>query len=256
MISSVQSVCQGKYGAFFAIYCGKKVVFKPSGSSNIFDSKGMPLESHYRHEIAAYILDSKILNFGIVPETQEIVYEDKPASIQRFVCGMLGREIVKNLFKCSTTNPPIGVDLFQTFVDQGEIRKLIIFDMIINNTDRHIMNCLFDLDEDRVWAIDNACAFKSCYRWYYNVFHRFLYEKSFVLKLKERKLLESISREKLKKYLSSYLTEDEIEHTYLRVRWMLSQDDLSFSLMSGDQEDRRRYPSRSKWFKKNMYLDV
>ncbi|MBC8457219.1 MAG: hypothetical protein H8D67_04390 [Deltaproteobacteria bacterium] len=94
-------------------------------------------------EVAAYQL-SEELGLGIVPATEKGSYEDRPASVQSWVY-----------------NADIGYEREGQPIDRASARKVLIFDYIINNDDRHGGNFLEDKKTGKVIAIDHAFAFKT-----------------------------------------------------------------------------------------------
>jgi uncharacterized repeat protein (TIGR03843 family) len=93
----------------------------------------------YRREVAAYEV-SAALGWGIVPET--VLREDAPlgvGSLQRFVDA----DFAQHYF---------------TLLEQEDwlpdLRRMAVFDLVINNADRKGGHCL--LAEGRVWGIDHG----------------------------------------------------------------------------------------------------
>ena len=96
----------------------------------------------YRREVAAYEV-SEALGWGIVPET--ILREDAPlgpGSLQRFVDADFDQHYFTLLDDHSC---------------HDELRRIAVFDLLINNADRKSGHCL--LAEGRIWGIDNGLCF-------------------------------------------------------------------------------------------------
>jgi uncharacterized repeat protein (TIGR03843 family) len=96
----------------------------------------------YRREVAAYEV-STALGWGIVPET--VLREDVPlgpGSLQRFVEA----DFEQHYF---------------TLLDEGawhdELRRVAVFDLVVNNADRKSGHCL--VAEGRIWGIDHGLCF-------------------------------------------------------------------------------------------------
>jgi len=96
----------------------------------------------YRREVAAYEV-STALGWGIVPET--VLREDAPigpGSLQRFVDA----DFEQHYF---------------TLLEDGswheELRRVAVFDLVVNNADRKSGHCL--VAEGRIWGIDNGLCF-------------------------------------------------------------------------------------------------
>mgnify|MGYP001361164179 CR=1 FL=1 len=96
----------------------------------------------YRREVAAYEV-SEALGWGIVPET--VLRQDAPlgpGSLQRFVEADFDQH-------------------YFTLMDEeawhDELRRIAVFDLLINNADRKSGHCL--LAEGRIWGIDHGLCF-------------------------------------------------------------------------------------------------
>jgi len=96
----------------------------------------------YRREVAAYEV-SAALGWGVVPET--VLREDAPlgtGSLQRFVDA----DFSQHYFT-----------LLEDESRHDDLRRMAVFDIVVNNADRKGGHCL--LAEDRVWGIDNGLCF-------------------------------------------------------------------------------------------------
>ncbi|HEV2810281.1 MAG TPA: SCO1664 family protein [Acidimicrobiales bacterium] len=113
-------------------------VYKPGrGERPLWDFPG----GLYRREVAAWVL-SELLGWGIVPET---VLRDGPlgeGSVQRFVEADFRRHYF------TLSEDPAHHDA---------LRRICLFDLLANNTDRKSGHCLWA--EGRLWAIDNGLCF-------------------------------------------------------------------------------------------------
>lgn len=102
----------------------------------------------YKREIAAYVV-SEHLGLHVVPPTIE---RDGPygiGSLQLFIEARFDEHY------------------FTLFERQEELhdqfRRIAVFDIVANNTDRKSGHCLID-DEDRIWAIDNGLCFAEHFK--------------------------------------------------------------------------------------------
>jgi hypothetical protein len=103
----------------------------------------------YRHEVAAYVLDT-LLGFGLVPPSVERKVEGKRGSLQAWVDRSLSR--------FAPAPPPAD----QARADE-QMHAMRLFDYLIFNTDRHVRNVVFGTDWRPV-AIDNSIAFHAFVR--------------------------------------------------------------------------------------------
>jgi uncharacterized repeat protein (TIGR03843 family) len=100
-----------------------------------------------RREVAAYEL-SEALGWGIVPET--VLRGDAPmgeGSLQRFVPA----DFEQHYFT-----------LYEDEAEQwhDELRRICVFDLLANNTDRKSGHCLLG-EDGRIYAIDNGLSFHA-----------------------------------------------------------------------------------------------
>jgi uncharacterized repeat protein (TIGR03843 family) len=99
----------------------------------------------YRREVAAYEL-SAALGWEVVPLT--IVRDDLPhgiGSLQRFVEADFEQHYF-TLLDDEATHP--------------QLRRMAVFDIVSNNTDRKGGHCLVDAD-GHIWGIDNGLSFHA-----------------------------------------------------------------------------------------------
>ena len=102
----------------------------------------------YQREVAAYLL-SQAMDLQVIPPTVE---RDGPfgvGSLQWFIDA----RFEEHYFTLYETRP----DLHDQF------RKMAIFDVVANNTDRKSGHCLIDAD-DRVWGIDQGLCFSADFK--------------------------------------------------------------------------------------------
>jgi len=96
----------------------------------------------YAREVAAYSV-STALGWGVVPET--ILRDDLPhgrGSLQRFVDA----DFAQHYFT-----------LVEDEAWHDELRRMAVFDLLINNADRKSGHCL--VAEGRLWGIDHGLCF-------------------------------------------------------------------------------------------------
>jgi uncharacterized repeat protein (TIGR03843 family) len=98
----------------------------------------------YPREVAAYVV-SRCLGWDIVPET--VLRDDAPlgpGSLQRFVDA----DFDQHYFT-----------LVEDAAWHDQLRRMAVFDLIINNADRKSGHCL--LAEGRLWGIDHGLCFHA-----------------------------------------------------------------------------------------------
>jgi uncharacterized repeat protein (TIGR03843 family) len=131
---------------FLTEVCGRDnvtlAVYKPArGERQLWDfPPGLG-----KREYAAYAL-SEALGWGIVPDT--VYREEGPlgeGSLQRFVAA----DFEQHYFT-----------LYEDERWHDELRRVCVFDLLANNTDRKSGHCLLG-EDGKVYAIDNALCFHS-----------------------------------------------------------------------------------------------
>lgn len=146
---------------------GQRFVYKPRvGEAPLWD---FPDGSLANREVAAYEL-SRASGFGVVPPTEMV--EEAPlgrGALQRFVDQPDRGDLVALV--AADEVPPgwfgvvIGVDSHDRDValihaDDPRLRRLALFDVIINNADRKAGHILQTLD-DRVLGVDHGVSFHT-----------------------------------------------------------------------------------------------
>lgn len=252
MPGRVKKIKEGRFGAREVVFDnGVKAVLKPKLFSNE-KFRGIPKNTQYAREAAAYQFDRQIAQFGVTPPTTLTVYETLPSSIQSWVTGVPASGIVTNLFDKGKKDWKERIVKFASKVDIDKLRKLVILDLMMNNTDRHAKNCKFDTFSEEVWGIDNGLCFGRYFEYYNNVFHRYLFIKKLELLPDERRRLEAVTLDQIRKVLDRYLSKREIEETYWRVQWVLEQPNLGYERIAPDSESKNDFPSYKKWFATKM----
>jgi Phosphatidylinositol 3- and 4-kinase len=206
---------------------------------------GIRSDTAYRREAAAYQYDRQLLGWNLVPPTTLTVYKGTPASIQAWVSGVPARELAPYLFDKNADNRKAQAALLAAKVNTDALRRLVLFDLLIGNTDRHGRNALFDTFSQRVWAIDNGRSFGRYMDGYYQVFHRLLWPRRLALTPFERSHLEDIALTDMRRALSRYLAPSDITMAFFRLKWVLSQPNLGFFVLSSG---RNAMPAFSEWF--------
>lgn len=251
-MGKVKPIGEGKFGARQVTFGnGLKACLKPALHSNA-RFRGIPENTQHLREVAASQLDYQLLHFDVIQPAVLTMYKGQQASIALWCSGKYAKDIIPHVFNRRMEGWKEKVALFAAKIDPKHLRKVVLFDLIVNNTDRHAKNCLFSPITGKVWAIDHGLTFGRNFKYYYNVFHRFLFRHNLRLTEEERRRLEAITREQLQKALQRYLKPRDIENTYQRIQWMLVQEDLGFVALAGEKEGKDEFPSYEGWFKQRM----
>ena len=124
-------------------------IFSPGLTKLANGQMEMDFTDTWRTEIAAYVID-RIIGLGLVPATVERNYDGKPGSMQWWVeSEMPEADRVKN----KVTPPDMNAWNRLQF-------KMLLFDNLIYNTDRHLNNILVTKDFD-LRLIDHSRSFRS-----------------------------------------------------------------------------------------------
>jgi len=122
-----------------------KAIYKPlRGERPLWDfPSGL-----FRREVAAYRL-SQAMEIDVVPPTIEREGPFGPGSLQWFIEA----DFAEHYFTLFEGRPEL----------HDQFRRIAVFDVVANNTDRKSGHCLIDAD-DHVWAIDNGLCFAADFK--------------------------------------------------------------------------------------------
>jgi uncharacterized repeat protein (TIGR03843 family) len=122
-----------------------KAIYKPlRGERPLWDfPSGL-----FRREVAAYRL-SQAMEIDVVPPTIEREGPFGPGSLQWFIEA----DFAEHYFTLFEGRPEL----------HDQFRRIAVFDVVANNTDRKSGHCLVDSDE-RIWAIDNGLCFSADFK--------------------------------------------------------------------------------------------
>jgi len=247
--SKVSSIQEGKFDAQLAVYAnGEKGILKTRPFANDF-FRGIPKQELPRREVATYLLDAHVLDFGVVPETVLTKYKGREASVQKWVVtGMQPRDVVPGLFdkKQSDWKQKLAKFFFRSNLD--DLQKIVLLDLVVNNVDRHGRNILADPTQKKVWAIDNGLSFGRYYKGYRSVFHKYLYYARLPMPEWATKKLARIKREDLD-VLRPLLPAACVDDTWLRIQFVLDHSDrLAYRRMGAPKLGTDKFPSYEEWF--------
>lgn len=247
-------VGQGKFGAQLVTYSnGERGILKVRPFAN--DTfRGISKQLMPRNEVAAYLLDYAVLDFGVVPETYLTKWKGREASVQKFVqMGVMPKEVVPGLFDKKLDDWKYRIAKLFSSINLDDMLKVVLLDLIMNNVDRHGRNVLIDTPQHKVWAIDNGLSFGRYYRGYRSIFHKYLYFANFSIPEWAIKKLGRVTREQLS-VLSSLLPPEAVEDTWLRIQFILEHSDrLAYKRMGRVQGlGVSKFPSYEDWFRRKM----
>lgn len=250
----------GKSGALLATYDGGvKAIVKvakdklPSGHRK---QRGIPAALHPTREVAFYRAAS-LLGYGdLVPETT-LTMKAVPgylASAQLFVPAHHLSELQPRLN--DTDSKHWGALLAETcmVVPKKFWKNLLAVDILGGVRDRHANNVGFLVRSEndrpiyRVIAWDNAVSFGKAFDRYHNVFHKYLFRRSVDLG-ETWGPLDKLTRADLRDALDEYLTPEEIEDAFLRVRFFLDYPyRLPWKVCSQGNDDPHGFPNYRSYF--------
>ncbi len=241
----------GRNGALIVTYVnGAKGVAKRRFFSDE-NFRGVPKRYDHLNEVAAYHLDQKLFRFGIVPETVLGKYEGKTASVQKFETGATAPDIVPGVFNSDADDWKPKIAKFFCQVDPDRLAQVVVFDLVLNNTDRHGRNLLFTKGKDglyssgKVWAIDNGGIFGNYLKYYRNVYHKYMFCNKFLFHSSLFDLLSSFKLEDFDSVLRPLYGDSRFaEESMARVRWVLRhRRNLAFKIVSEGHFDKNDFPS-------------
>lgn len=168
-------------------------IYKPrDGEAPLWD---FPLETLYRREYLAYVV-SEALGWGLVPAT---IIRSGPygvGTMQRFIYAEQG----KHYFNLLAAH-------------RADMRRIAVFDCLVNNTDRKGGHCLVD-GARRIWAIDHGLTFSPGPKLRTAMWD--LAEDAVPATLKDQALALH-AHEDLRDALKTHLTPAEVDAFYRRI---------------------------------------
>lgn len=246
---------QGKTGAILVEYAnGVRGVRKPA-SLHKRPFRGIPRNQLWINEVAAYRLDQACFKYEIVPST--CFTHDKhgiPCSIQKYTKGFTAPDIVPNLFNPSVPGWKERMARFFAMVDRKGIMKVILFDLVTNNVDRHAKNLIFPSisgvapGSSHPVAIDNSSIGGAYLQFYRNVFHKYMFLTSFEC---PDELLEPLRRQTADDYYNALtgLYTPKRRHELARdiaarAKWVVQRrHDLPFYTLSKENLNNDHFPA-------------
>lgn len=241
----------GRNGAMIVTYMnGAKGVLKKRFFTDA-KFRGVPKRYDHVNEVAAYHLDQKLFRFNFVPETLLTKYEGQTASIQEFHKGATAPDISPGVFNSDDLEWKNKIAKFFCQVDPDRLSQVVIFDLVLNNTDRHGRNLLFTKGKDglistgKIWAIDNGGVFGQHLKYYRNVYHKYLFRNKFPFHSSLFDLLNSFKLVDFEAILKPLYGDDKLaKECMARVKWVLRhRRHLDFRTVSQGHFDKNDFPS-------------
>ena len=243
----------GRFGSQFAVFeDGTKALLKVEQfSTKCF--RGVPLSKFHRREVAAYRLDRDLLGFGVVPETLLIRWRGHEASLQKYIEGFQGKDLVPGVFDRKLADWKYRVSELANRINMASLLNMVVLDLIINNADRHSKNLIIDTINNKIYAIDNSTSFGPCYKLYKNIFHKYFFLRNFVIPSALLEKLGSLSLADFRGVLGSLLSPTDVEFVYWRTQFVVRHSDrLCFLRMSKGNFGNNDFPDYQHWFKAHM----
>jgi len=224
---STKNICCGSNQAVKEVHDGFVTIFKSqSGERKNMRSTIRESVSYHHREILASELND-FFGFNLVPLTVEAKSKGEIGSRQVWVRGNISHYFEKGYIR-----PAL----------KRQIVRMIFFDMVCGNTDRHAHNWIYDEDANKLWAIDNGLCFPyrstrevrieistkdmSYTDIYYGArsqeYSKFRIHLFKMLSLRERTRLRSLDKEKFLDLFRAHGLEVEGRSAWLRMRKLLT----------------------------------
>lgn len=256
---------EGKVGSRLATYSnGIQAVVKIASTvatkRNRELQRGLPVTTFPRREVAFYRL-CKILHkydpkFEVVPETILGEFEGVTASYQQYTTSARLVAIEPRLRK-PNDREMWAISLRETLRDKlppSDTLRLTVLDYLACSRDRHAANYgarLDIVDGKACWRAigwDNGCSFGLTQKNYHCVAHKYLFR--FAMDLEPVwDALQKIQRSDLVSGLGGLLLDEEIDHVWLRVQFMLLfPHRMPWITLSQGNDDVDSFPTYEKFF--------
>ena len=254
----VEAIGEGKFGAQLATYSnGYRAVLKTVSAggkkAEVRTFRGIPLDTVPMREVAFYKLAKKLGWQDIVPETVLHEYKGEVASYQLFVPSIYLRELDKSIFDDKNKNRVHNLRVLSRRFPKDEWRRLVLLDLIGNNRDRHGKNVIVRFPGPHLVAIDNSIAFGTCFGRYRDIFHKYLFPRSFNFE-PYRDTIKNLTKSDLSS-LHALLKPTEVAHIFMRAQFLLRFPYLTpFETMSEGQTGLNDFPSRKPFFREKARI--
>lgn len=226
------------------------------------EQHGLPVATFPHREIAFYKLSRVFCEhdpkFDVVPETVAGSYEGYFASFQQYMVSAKLYEVDPRLKKPSKNPDAWAIALRETLRDQlpfDDVLRLTLLDFLACSRDRHAANygARLAMDSDKArWRVigwDNGCAFGLTQERYHCVAHKYLFRFSFDLE-PVWKTLQKIRRSELVSALSDDLSQEQIDHVWMRVQFVnLFPYRMPWVVLSQGHDKPESFPSYADFFR-------
>lgn len=256
----VEMIAEGKVGARLATFKnGVQAVMKlaedRSPKKGKKQSYGIPVSTLPYREVAFYQLN-KLCDFDVVPETVLSHYKGVPASYQQWIQATKLYEIDKRLMNLDDEDTWVVAfrETMRSF-PMNDALQLAVLDVLACSRDRHGANLGARLAIEsgkarwRLFGWDNGASFSTKFTRYHNVVHKYIFRFAFDLSPVWQKL-NDLRQGAMDEALSGLLSDEEIEHTWLRLQFMREYPyKLPWSVFSQGAESPNDFPSYADYFK-------
>jgi hypothetical protein len=259
---SIRMFSEGRVGARLIRFAnGIEAVMKVGTSAAMKDQRtlqaGIATATMPRREVAFYRL-SKMLGFDIVPETVLGEFEGFPASFQQYVTCAKLYELDPRLRRMRQDKEAWVIALRETLRDKvqsDDTLQLTVVDFLAGARDRHGANygARLELVSNQTrWRLigwDNGCTFGLTMARYHCIAHKYLFRHAFDLTMVWKRL-RSLSRSQLVTTLKDLISEEEIDHVWLRSQFILAfPHRMPFAILSKGSDDPDAFPGYDEYFK-------
>lgn len=258
----VEPIGSGKSGALLAVWPDDlKAVVKlakealPNGKKA---QRGILIKDHPRRELAFYQLAEAFGWDDLVPKVTLFTLKGKEASAQAFIPADHLKVFNKQLKSRENPRWVSALKSLATEVPKSSWLKLVLLDLVAGSRDRHANNVglriLFEGDKAvfRLVAWDNPVAFGTTFRLYHQVFHKFLFRKTFHVDPVWEKF-SSLRKEDLRVALSGLVSDLEVEHAWLRYQFAVDFPyRLPWEMMSHGSDLPSSFPAHADFFERRM----
>lgn len=256
---SVEAFPTGKSGALDARWKdGTRAVLKlprdrlPNGKEF---QRELPVCSHPQREVAFYRLAEVFGYDYFVPKTVLVSYCGEKASAQAYVNSKHLNCFSAKLDSEDAVEWTEGLREAATYVSRLDWLRLVLLDLVAGARDRHSNNVGVAADpkkkpsgRSQLVAFDNAVTFGRTFRYYHEVFHKFLFRSEIDLDPAWGSFT-SVRESDFRDAISGLVSPVEVDHAWIRYRYAIEFPyRLPWEKISCGEDAPRDFPPREKLF--------